>query len=206
MRRCPNLFFNNSNKNLKWKQHFYTDTSWNHLFLNMPVWWGCTSRRRKVKDGERCADEQRLIIHCRYDVKKLTVTGRINSNFKFFKDTAKNFLWKIYQVANSSYNIANNNSKELLDVVIDSEASFARHTDNLCRKTRQKLHAMARVAYFMTLESVAQLWKPLFCLSLIFVLFYGCVTNLLGYKEGLYPLYTMINSDLFISFLRKTNQ
>ena len=32
-------------KNLKEKQHFYTDASWNYLFLNMAVWWGCISRR-----------------------------------------------------------------------------------------------------------------------------------------------------------------
>ena len=35
-------------KNLKWKQHFYTNASWNYLILNMAVWWG-----RAAKEGKR---------------------------------------------------------------------------------------------------------------------------------------------------------
>ena len=31
-------FLNISSKNLKWKQHFYTDTSCNYQLLNMAVW------------------------------------------------------------------------------------------------------------------------------------------------------------------------
>ena len=51
-----------------------------------------------------------------------------------------------------NYKIASSNSEELLGVVIDSEVTFAKHIENLCRKTNQKLHALARVANFLTLE------------------------------------------------------
>ena len=47
----------------------------------------------------------------------------------------------------ANYNIASSNSEELLVVVIDSEVTFAKHVENLC----QKLHALVRVANFMTL-------------------------------------------------------
>ena len=40
----------------------------------------------------------------------------------------------------------------VLGVVIDSEVTFAKHIENLCRKINQKLHALARVVNFMTLE------------------------------------------------------
>ena len=52
----------------------------------------------------------------------------------------------------ANYKIARSNSEELLGVVIDSEVTFAKHIENLCRNTNQKLHALARVANFMTLE------------------------------------------------------
>ena len=50
----------------------------------------------------------------------------------------------------ANYNIPSSNSEELFGVVIDSEVTFA--FENLCRKTNQKLHALARVANFVTLE------------------------------------------------------
>ena len=56
----PLLFLNISSKSLKWKQHFYTDTSWNYLFLNMAVWWGYISRRKKRRDRDGGTDEQPL--------------------------------------------------------------------------------------------------------------------------------------------------
>ena len=52
----------------------------------------------------------------------------------------------------ANYKIASSNSEELLEVVIDSEVTFAKHIENVCRKTNQKLHALVRVANFMTLE------------------------------------------------------
>ena len=48
----------------------------------------------------------------------------------------------------ANYKIA----EELLRVVIDSEVTFPKYIENLCRKTNQKLHALATVANFMTLE------------------------------------------------------
>ena len=48
--------------------------------------------------------------------------------------------------------IASRNSEELLGVVIDSEVTFAKHIENLCWKTNQKLHALTRVINFKTLE------------------------------------------------------
>ena len=52
----------------------------------------------------------------------------------------------------TNYKVASSNSEELLGVVIDSEATFAKHIENLCRKTYKKLHALVRVVNFMTLE------------------------------------------------------
>ena len=39
----------------------------------------------------------------------------------------------------ANYSIASSNSKELLAAVIDSEVKFAKHIENLFRKTNQKL-------------------------------------------------------------------
>ena len=46
----------------------------------------------------------------------------------------------------ANYNMASSNSDELIGVVIDNEVTFAKHIENLCWKTNQKLHALARVA------------------------------------------------------------
>ena len=35
----------------------------------------------------------------------------------------------------ANYNIASSNSDELIGVVIDNEVTFAKHIENLCRKT-----------------------------------------------------------------------
>ena len=40
----------------------------------------------------------------------------------------------------ANYKISSSNSEELLGVVIDREVTFAKHTENLCLKTNQKLH------------------------------------------------------------------
>ena len=53
-------FFNISRNNLKWMQHFYIDTSWNYLLLNMAVWWGYISRRGRGRGGQWGTDEQPL--------------------------------------------------------------------------------------------------------------------------------------------------
>ena len=45
-------------------------------------------------------------------------------------------------MAIANYNIASSSFEELLEVVIDSEVTFAKHIENLCRKTNQRLHAL----------------------------------------------------------------
>ena len=57
------LFFSISIKNLKWKQHFYTDTSfisWNYLLLNMDVCWDCYHGGEEEGAGKGDPDEQPL--------------------------------------------------------------------------------------------------------------------------------------------------
>ena len=76
----------------------------------------------------------------------------------------------------ANYKIASSNSEELLGVVSDSEVTFAKHIENLCRKTNQNLHALARAANFMTLEKCRLVMKTfVFFPNLIIVLLYGCV-------------------------------
>ena len=62
-------------------------------------------------------------------------------------------------MAIANYKIASSNSEELFGVVIDNEVTFAKHTENLCRKTNRNLHALARVANLMTLEKRRKVTK-----------------------------------------------
>ena len=62
-------------------------------------------------------------------------------------------------MAIANYNIASSSFEELLEVVIDSEVTFAKHIENLCRKTNQRLHALTRVTNFMTLEKCSLVMK-----------------------------------------------
>ena len=52
----------------------------------------------------------------------------------------------------SNYNIASSSSEELLGLVNYSKVTFSKHIEDLCRRTKQKLQALARAANFMTLE------------------------------------------------------
>ena len=85
-------------KNLKWKQHFYTDASWNYLILNMAVWWEsqggevAEARREEALMSSPC-----LIRHHWYDVEKLTVPVRGKLKFQLFMGTEKSFLLKIWK-------------------------------------------------------------------------------------------------------------
>ena len=80
------------------------------------------------------------------------------------------------EVTNANYNTASSNSKELLGVVIDKDVTFAKHSENLCRKTNQKLHALARVANLMNIEKRRLVMKTFVFANLIIALLYGCVT------------------------------
>ena len=48
--------------------------------------------------------------------------------------------------------IESSNSEKLLGVTIDSKLSFDDHITILCRKASQKLHALSRVASFMSFD------------------------------------------------------
>ena len=48
--------------------------------------------------------------------------------------------------------IESSNSEKLLGVTIDSKLSFDDHITILCRKTSQKLHALSRVASYMSFD------------------------------------------------------
>ena len=50
------------------------------------------------------------------------------------------------EMAIANYNTASSNYQKLLGLVIDSEVTFTKHIENLCRKTKEKLHALAKVA------------------------------------------------------------
>ena len=62
-------------------------------------------------------------------------------------------LFSNNKMAIPNYKITSRNSEELLGQVTDSEATFAKHIENLCRKANQKLHVLVRVANFMTLKT-----------------------------------------------------
>ena len=47
------------------------------------------------------------------------------------------------------YEIKNTSHEKLLGVTIDNKLSFNVHASNLCKKPRQKLHALARVSRYM---------------------------------------------------------
>ena len=59
-------------KNLKWKQHFYSNVSWNYLILNMAVCRGSKGGREAGRE-EALTSSICLISHHWYDVEKLTV-------------------------------------------------------------------------------------------------------------------------------------
>ena len=51
-----------------------------------------------------------------------------------------------------NYEIFNSNCQKLLGVKIDNKLSFNEHVPGLCKKASQKLYALARVAYYMSIE------------------------------------------------------
>ena len=50
------------------------------------------------------------------------------------------------------FSIKNSDNEKLLGVYIDSKLNFDCHIDQLCKKSRKKLRALARVTPYMTLE------------------------------------------------------
>ena len=49
--------------------------------------------------------------------------------------------------------IFNSKQEKVLGIIIDNELSFNEHVAKLCNKVSQKLHALTRVAQFMTMET-----------------------------------------------------
>ena len=59
-----------------WRQHFYTNASWNYFILNMAVWWGSQGgEEAEAGREEALMSNICLISHHWYDVEKLTVPG-----------------------------------------------------------------------------------------------------------------------------------
>ena len=51
------------------------------------------------------------------------------------------------------YNISNSQNETLLGIVIDNNLKFDVHVNKLCTKASQKLHALARISKYMTIEN-----------------------------------------------------
>ena len=64
-------------------------------------------------------------------------------------------------IAGSS--ISNSESKKLLGVIIDANLNFSEHVSNLCKKTNQKIGALARVSPFMSIEKRRVIMKAFVC-------------------------------------------
>ena len=75
-------------------------------------------------------------------------------NVIFFLSAYKPVTIKIKESA-----IESSNSEKLLGVTIDSKLSFDDHITILCRKTSQKLHALSRVASYMSFDKKRILLK-----------------------------------------------
>ena len=75
---------------------------------------------------------------------------------QFMKNTEKCHPFLIpfnHKIINSNNSqIKSSKSEELLGVIIDSELRFEKHIMKLCRKANQKVHALSRIANFMTLK------------------------------------------------------
>ena len=64
------------------------------------------------------------------------------------------FISSAYDINNflqiQQYKIYNTKCEKLLGITIDNNLSFDEHVSTLCRKAAQKLHALARIAHFMS--------------------------------------------------------
>ena len=57
------------------------------------------------------------------------------------------------------FNVKDSREEKLLGIKINSKLSFENHVSSLCKKTSQKLHALARVVNFMNLAKRKSLTK-----------------------------------------------
>ena len=57
-----------------------------------------------------------------------------------------------YSIKIGKFNIQNSNCRKLLGIKLDNKLTFEEHVSDICTKAAQKLHALSRVAQFMTLS------------------------------------------------------
>ena len=83
------------------------------------------------------------------------------NNFKANASKCHSFLspYKPVTIKIKESAIESSNSEKLLGVTIDSKLSFDDHITILCRKTSQKLHALSRVASYMSFDKKRILLK-----------------------------------------------
>ena len=60
---------------------------------------------------------------------------------------------KALSIRVDKYNISNSQNETLLGIVIDNNLKFDVHVNKLCTKASQKLHALARISKYMTIEN-----------------------------------------------------
>ena len=91
-------------------------------------------------------------------------------------------------------------------MVIDSEFTFSKHIENLCRMTNQKLHGLGRVDNFMTLENRRLVMKTFvfsqfnYC-PLVWMCHSRKLNNKLNIQYYKKELYAMIYSEFSTTVL-----
>ena len=60
----------------------------------------------------------------------------------------------------NSHEITNSDSEILLGITFDNEFNFNEHVSNLCNKATNKLHALARVSHYMSIDKNRVIMKP----------------------------------------------
>ena len=66
---------------------------------------------------------------------------------------------KVCQAIINNDTIYNSKSEKLLGITIDTGLKFDEHLTNLCNKASQKLSALARVSYYMSLQQKRRIMK-----------------------------------------------
>ena len=84
------------------------------------------------------------------------------------------FNLKSINIKDSS--IEGSSSEKFLQVTVDSNFTFEKHINKLCKKGNQKLHALARCAKYMSTEKDTLYLKLLYLLSSVTALYCGCST------------------------------
>ena len=72
--------------------------------------------------------------------------------------------------------IKTSTKETLLGILIDSELSFDQHISSICSKASKKLHALGRIAFFMSFNKRRALMKAFIESHSIIVPYYGCFT------------------------------